>query len=408
MLYLHRYSWGVIKKDVQDEFGLTKDQLGWLDAIFPLGYAGFQIPGGLAGDLLGPALVLTTIIIGWSAMMGAMALGRGFWSFMAIRFLFGVGQAGAYSNLSKVSRSWFPLNVRTTMQGVMASFAGRMGGACAPLIVGSLLLGWCGLGWRACLLLLAGAGVVLAVVFRLFFRNRPAEHPWANDEEQRFVDAGESVVASKAKLAYNRHPLVLLSLTFLLLHMFTSAFADQLYVNWVPMFLLEEKQLTKQAMGVFASLPLLGGALGGMFAGVLNDWLIRIWGDRRLARRAVGVTGKVVAAVLVVVSLSAADARLMMVVIAVAKFFTDWSQPTVWGAITDIGGPATGRVFGLINMTGSIGAFVAGPVLGKIIQQAGWEALFLTIAGIYVASGLCWLAIDTTKPLVVEDKENVD
>ena len=52
---------------------------------------------------------------------------------------FGLSQAGTYPNLGKVTRSWFPLTIRTTVQGAVASLSGRAGGACASLVVATLL-----------------------------------------------------------------------------------------------------------------------------------------------------------------------------------------------------------------------------------------------------------------------------
>ena len=55
--------------------------------------------------------------------------------------MFGAAQAGGYPSLSKVTRSWFPLRTRTTMQGLIASFFGRSGGAMSSIIMGTLLMG---------------------------------------------------------------------------------------------------------------------------------------------------------------------------------------------------------------------------------------------------------------------------
>jgi MFS family permease len=200
-----------------------------------------------------------------------------------------------------------------------------------------------------------------------------------------------------------RKPWVLFSFAFLLVHIFTSAFADQVFVYWIPQFLKEGKGLSAVDVGIFAGLPLWGGALGGMVAGLLNDWLIRATGSRRFGRVAVGLTGKVVAALLIALSLQFEDGRTMMLVVVVAKFFTDWSQPSVWGTVTDIGGHAAGRVFGTVNMAGSIGAIIAGPLFGGIVQRAGWDALFWAVVAIFFISGLSWLAIDPNKRLV-EDR----
>ena len=407
LLYLHRYAWGVIKVRVADEFPqLSNEQLGHIDSAFNVAYALGQVPSGLAGDLLGPALVLPLILAAWSGALAATALGRGFWSFYALRLLFGATQAGAYPNLSKVTRSWFPIQSRTTMQGLIASFAGRAGGAFAPLIVATLLLETLGLSWRQVLIVIALVGVVFAVIFRILFRNTASEHSWTNAQEVQLIEADEGPASGDLPFTFNLQPLVLVSFGFLLFSIFTSAFADQLFVYWIPKFLIEEKGLKMTEMGLYASLPLFGGAIGGMFGGILNDRIIRATGRRQTARRIVGFSGKLLAAIIVGLSLMIEDGRWMMVAVAFGKFFTDWSQPTVWGAVTDISGPATGRVFGTVNMCGSFGAFFAGPILGRIIDQAGWTALFWTIAFIYVLSSLCWLGINTQRSLVVVKDRN--
>lgn len=400
-LYFHRYAWGVVKKDIQDEFGFTKTQMGWLDSCFSVTYATGQIPGGLLGDIFGPALILTIILVGWSMCLGLMYFGSGFLSFAGIRLAFGATQAGAYPNLGKVSKSWFPSSIRTTMQGFVASFSGRFGAASALFLVPVVLMGAMDLSWRQTLVVLAVGGVAFAVVLRLFMRSEPKDHPWTNEEEQELLrDEGEST-KDNVRTRFARNRWAWISFAGLLLHIFTSAFADQIYANWIPMFLEEDKGLGKAQMGIFASLPLIGGAIGGLFGGALNDILRRFIG-LRWARRLVGITGKIIAGGLVVYSLSFADGRMMMVVIAFAKFFTDWSQPTVWGAVTDIAGRDTGRVFGMVNMMGSMAGFVAGPTLGKIIQDSGWRAMFFTIAGVYFVSGAVWLLINTEKKLIEE------
>src|SRR5262245_57009393 len=181
LLYLHRYAWGVIKPQVKSELGLTDVELGCLDSAFNAAYAAFQIPTGLLGDLFGPASVLPAMICGWSACLAGTGTASGFWMLASVRGLFGALQAGTYPNLSKVSRSWFPYSVRTTVQGLVATLAGRAGGACASIVVGSLFLGAMGLGWRAALVWIAVAGVALAIAFRILYRDHPAGHPWVND-----------------------------------------------------------------------------------------------------------------------------------------------------------------------------------------------------------------------------------
>src|SRR5580704_3286011 len=68
LLYLHRYAWGVIKPSLKEEYpDLTDVDLGYLDSLFSLTYALGQVPGGMAGDVLGPRGVLALLIVLWSA-----------------------------------------------------------------------------------------------------------------------------------------------------------------------------------------------------------------------------------------------------------------------------------------------------------------------------------------------------
>jgi len=181
---------------------------------------------------------------------------------------------------------------------------------------------------------------------------------------------------------------------------FFSTFADNLFVFWIPTFLVEEKSFSAAQMGIFASLPLLGGALGGFSGGLVNDYLIRLMGRRR-ARSVVACTGKMIAAALIVASLSQSDGRIMMLILFACKFFSDWSQPTWWGTVTDIGGPASGRVFGMVNTVGTIGGFAAGPIMGLVKAEYGWNVLFSFVGFVYVLTALCWAFVNCTKKLVV-------
>ena len=65
----------------------------------------------------------------------------------------------------------------------------------------------------------------------------------------------------------------------------------------------------------------------------------------------------------------AGEIMAIVLVFALVKFFGDWSQPAVWGSVTDIAGRNTASVFGCINTMGSIAGFVAGPTMGLVIES---------------------------------------
>jgi sugar phosphate permease len=400
LLYVHRYAWGIVKPAVKQETGWSDITLGWLDSATSATYAACQVPGGLASDLLGPRRVLAAIILLWSVCLAWIGAARGLPAMIAARLCFGGAQAAAYPALAKVSRSWFPLSIRTTVQGSISA-SGRIGGACAALVVGTLLMGVLGLDWRQALWTISGLGLLFSATFWLLFRNAPAQHPGCNQAERDLVPADLPAVQGARpeliKTAANAF-----NFGVFLLHGFTSTFVDMLYQNWVPLFLREEYRLGMKEVGMFTMLPLLGGALGGVCGGALNDAAIRLSGNRRWSRSAVGLSGKVISAGLLAASVSLGDGRLVMAVLFFCKFFTDWSQPTQWATVTDISGRASGTVFGVVNTVGASAGFLAGPLIGYLIQSYGWSRLFYIMAGIYVVSGMCWLFIDCTRPLFRE------
>ena len=105
--------------------------MGWVFFAFALAYALLEIPGGWMGDWMGPKKVLVRIVLWWSFFTVATGWAWGFVSLLVIRFLFGMGEAGCFPNLTKAMTIWLPQRERVRAQGIMWTFA-RWGGAFTP------------------------------------------------------------------------------------------------------------------------------------------------------------------------------------------------------------------------------------------------------------------------------------
>jgi ACS family glucarate transporter-like MFS transporter len=417
VLYLHRYAWGFIKKDVQQEFGWDTVELGWMDGLFTASYAAAQIPSGVLCDWFGARSLLGTIIIFWSLALGSLALAKSSLQMAAARLMFGVAQAGCYPALNKVTKNWFPLSVRSTNQGWIATFSGRGGGAASFILFGTVLVGWLGLPWRGAVGVFTLLGVVVGVVFLWLFRNSPEEHPRSNAAEAELITE-EDPFAACATGSHVRWRLLLVNRTvyFLFLRTIASNMADVLFVYWVPLYLRTEKGVDTIASGWMAALPLLGGALGGLTSGRLQSHLIRRMGWRRWGRGAVGMAGKLIAAALIWACAAPHTALTVSCVFMAVKFFSDWEQPAEWGTITDIAGRSAATVTACVNSVGALGGFIASPLTGLVLKSfsegeqvtaAGWNAVFLLIALEYVVAASTWLFIDCNRSLDVAPAENV-
>ena len=344
MLYVHRYSWGVIKKEIKQEFEAYR---------LATRLARFHVSGGLhrLSDSYRHGRRSLRTCSRVAADGSRLVVRRRRHGFGTRLLLVRDGQAAVWRNagrrLSEPDQDHAQL-VSAGRTNYRARSGWRDGRPdrrrlCAAADrVGADVSN--ATRMRAALIAIAVLGVLLAAALRTVLRDSPNVHPGANAAERELIGDYDPPKSQPPEIAVGRAPrAVKASLALMMLQSFTSTFADILFVYWIPLFLEEEKGLSKGAMGVFASLPLMAGALGGAAGGMLNDLIIRRTGKLRLGRTAVGLSGKLTAAFLIAASLSVEDGRWMMVVVAAAKFFTDWSLPTLWGAVTDIGGRAVGQ-----------------------------------------------------------------
>ncbi len=142
--YLDRVAISSAAPAIRQDLGLDLIQMGWVFSAFTIAYAAFEIPSGWLGDVIGPRKVLTRIVLWWSAFTMLTGVAWNFVTILVARFLFGVGEAGAFPNISRSFANWFPAAERGRAHGVV--FMGtRVGGAIAPPLV-VLLMAW--IGWR--------------------------------------------------------------------------------------------------------------------------------------------------------------------------------------------------------------------------------------------------------------------
>ena len=413
-LYLHRYTWNFIGPELERTHGFSKTELGTLFSLFVPSYGLLQIPSGILSDLIGPHFFLGPIIVLWSLALPAHAWAAGFYSLATIRLFFGAAQAGCYPNLAKVTRVWFPQPSRTIVQGWVASFFGRSGGAVSPILFGSILIGYFGLSWQAALIVLGTLGLGFGVAFLLLFRNSPDIDPRTNQAERDLISEGTTPPSSDAPAILPwRRVLKNPVMRFFVLQQVTSAGADGIYGAFMGDYFLNAKGIEMVQAGILVSLPLWGGAIGGMAGGYCNDWMIQRTGSRRWGRSIIGFLGKFLACILMLVTIQQESAVGAGISLFVVKFFSDWSQPTVWGTCTDLGGRYSGTLFGIMNTTGAIGGIFSPVMFGMILDYntseqvidgvtrsvTNYNPLFLMVAGMYLISALSWFFVDCTRSL---------
>jgi MFS family permease len=426
--------------------------LGLTFTAFGFAYAAFEVPSGWLGDVFGPRSTLIRIVIWWSAftaitgLVGLPVFGMtiGFWSLVGIRFLFGMGEAGAYPNITRSLHNWFPYHERGFAQG-MVWMSGRLMGGLTPLIWALLVTGvtWGEdsaskttishlqplLGeWRQAFYLFGILGIIWCVLFALWFRNRPEEKPTVNQAELSLIRGAVAEPEGDHSGVPWGKLLTSSNLWTLCLMYACGAYGWYFNITYLPTFLEQQYGVPKTSLAgaLYKGGPLWLGAAGCLIGGILTDRFIRRTGNQKLGRRIFGIVGHSLCAIAYFSCLFTYDAFSFFVAISLAAFFNDLTMGSSWATCQDIGKRYAGIVAGCMNTVGNMGGALAGYVTGMIlnysldshaqklgatdakalsaVEQAaglwqGYQINFISFGIVYVIAVICWLRIDSTKPV---------
>ncbi len=365
---------------------------GWVTGLFTVSYALFEIPSGALGDRIGPRRVLTRIVLWWSGFTSITGLAAGFQSLLLVRFLFGMGEAGAYPNAGIVIARWFPLHERGRAFGIVL-MAGQFGSALAPLLVVPIQIRY---GWRASFFVFGILGAVWSLVWYRWFRDSPAENPRVSREE---LEETRSLIpkASHAlpwALALRSGNLwTVMSLAFC--YLYTLYF----FQSWLPTYLVKGRGFTEKDLLLTAA-PFLAGALGNLGGGLASHALVKRVG-LKLGRRIPGVVGLWTSAACMLATLFTHSPTTAMILLSIAFAGITFQQPTVFAVCLDMGGEYSGAVVGAMNTAASAGAFVGSVAFGYLVERSGgYDVPFIPMVALLVVGGLLWLRVDPERKLI--------
>jgi MFS family permease len=437
--YLDRIAIGSAAPFLKDALGLGHEsELRAAFTAFSLAYAIFEVPTGWLGDVFGPRLTLIRIVLWWSfftaltALAGVAVAGYtvvGLGMLVVLRFLFGVGEAGAFPNITRALHNWLPITERGMGQGFVW-MSGRLMGGFTPLIWMYLVVHW-DLSWRGAFVLFGLIGVAWCVAFAAWFRNRPEEKAGVNDAELALIHAG---TAGSTEQAHANVPwgelLRSWNLWAICLMYFFMSYGWYFNVNYLPTYLEEMHGVKKDDWlgSVAKGGPLIVGAFGCILGGWLTDTYIRRTGNRRWGRRVFGMVGHAACVPLYLYCVVAPDAWTFAIALALTGFFNDLAMGSAWATCQDIGRRHAAIVAGCMNTIGNLGGAVSSWVIGTLLLRSlalhapagadlaglspeqkaaalrpGYEWNFYSFAAMYAVALVLWLCIDSTKPVLSED-----
>jgi MFS family permease len=392
--YLDRVCIAATRAAMSEELGLDKIQMGEVFSAFILGYVLFEIPGGWLADRFGARALLTRIVLWWSVFTALTGAAWSYTSLLAVRFLFGCGEAGAFPGRASALSRWFPRSERGKAQAVIM-VGSRLGGALAPGLVIAMMAS---IGWRAVYPVFAVLGLLWAVVWTAWFRDSPEQHPAVSPAEREQILATRGPLSHGAAVPWAR--LIRDRNIWALCGMYSGyTYGLYFYLTWLPTYLQESRGVAESQVGFYAGLPWLVASGSNVLGGWLTDRLSRSI-RLRWARRLPAMIGLLLAALFLVLAALLDNNSWAMVALALSFGSSDLILAICWATCLDIGRQYAGTVSGTMNSLGQIGGVIAPVLVGWLVQEFGsWSLPLLLSAGYYVVSALLWLLIDAERPL---------
>jgi ACS family tartrate transporter-like MFS transporter len=397
LCYLDRINVGFAALTMNKDLGLDAATYGMAAGAFFWGYFLFEVPSNLILEKVGARIWIARIMISWGILSGATAFAVGPWSFLTMRVLLGLAEAGLFPGMLLFFTYWYPDWHRGR---IMAGFTVALPLAVAvgaPLSTSLLELNgvWGLAGWKWMFIAEAIPTVIVGVFFLFFVTDRPAQAFWLNDDERAWlIDTLENerkLVEARRKVSLWQsfwEPKVLI----LTLNYFGIVTASLGLLLFLPQ-MVKQLGLTNMQVGWVSMIPYAFGALSMLVWGWVSDWM----GERRwnlFFACVVAAVGLVVAGM----TIGTGWAVVGMTIATIGLYGSKgpfWTFPSMF-----LTGSAAASGIAWINGIGNLGGFFGPTAVGWVKNLTGsfGSGLYL-LAGLALVSAISTFWLDMKSPV---------
>jgi MFS family permease len=318
---------------------------------------------------------------------------------LVMRALLAVGEAPCWPTAAKITAAWFPAKERGFATGIWDS-SSKWGPALAPAVLVALMIAF---GWRSLFHVTGAFGIAFALLFLVLYRN-PRDSKRLSKGELAYIEAGgggheRSLASSSLKW---RWLFVRRSVWGMILGYFCVIWLWNIFLVFLPLYLLDRFHISFAQLGVVAGIPWVGGALGEIAVGYLAKKLV----DRQLAspigaKRALIVCCAVGAGVCAMALPFSHSLNVTLVLFTVGLAFLAAMIGSAWALAADIAPSSmVASVSAIQNFGGYFGGAFSPLVAGFIVDTTGSYALAFISGGIIVACAAPFYWFMARKPIV--------
>ncbi|KEZ20899.1 Sugar phosphate permease precursor [Sphingobium yanoikuyae] len=361
-------------------FQLTDVDRGWVNSAFFWSYALLQIPMGWIVDRYGVKTPYTICFVLWCAASAATGLVTTLAGLILMRLIVGAAEAVVVP----ASYRWIRNNFKEGQSGTAVGLY-MLGNKFGPAI-GAPVAAWLILAfdWRAMFVITGLVGAIWLLPWMLMVRN---DLPKAGEMVE--VKRKASAVSFGTIMA---SPLVWGTLVVNFCYNYFTFYC----MTWMPAYLVEQRGLSLEKMGLYSFFSFAGIAIVALVAGWSADRLIARGGDPVFVRKAFVISGFVLACtVLLGAQTQSLQWALFWNVASLSGLGLATANNLALCRLTLIPAPAVGLVTGVQQVATSLAGIVAPILSGWLLHVSGDYALPMQVIFVFLVIGALttWLLL---------------
>lgn len=366
--YMDRQALANVAPRVIEEFGLTKEQYGNVEAMFSYAFAAGSLIFGFVADRVPVRWLYPGVLVLWSLVGMATGLVRDYHELLACRVALGFFEAGHWPCALITTQALISSEHRTFSNSILQSGA-SVGAILTPIVIRLMVTGQTEAGaWRPPFLVIGALGFVWAIVWWFSipgraFRERPGDESAGTTKPswlRLFVDRRFWALAIMV---------VCINIPW------------QLVRAWLPLFLQQGRDYSEAFALGFNSAYFIATDIGCIAAGAAALWLVRRGWTPHRSRLLVYSFCSALVCLTVVASLLPQGWALLAVLLVVGAASLGLF-PCYYSFTQALNESHIGKATGLLATIGWVASAPVQKLYGRLVDQTGSYDFGLAVVGL--------------------------
>ena len=389
--YIDRVNISVAIIPMQEQFGWSDSQVGFIFSSFYIGYMLTMALGGYLSDKFGGKLVLGYGVVLWSifTILTPLAAHNGFFALFIMRVLMGIGEGVTFPAWQSLYARWIPFKERT--RAIAFTNSGISIGTIIGYIGTQIII--IALGWEWAFYIFGIVGLVWFIFWNRNVTSYPADHKKISFEELEYIreNAPSSEPAKKIPLKdllLNKPFLAIVAATF------ANNWSLFVFLSFLPKFIDNELgiDLESRIFVMLIIIPSIISVLALNAGGFLADKMIKNGIKVIKVRKIVNSVGFFGSASCLFLIPLFESISIIIILICITNLFTGAAAGGFGVNHADIGPNSTGTLVGVASTFGMIAGILGNAISGLVLEITNsWTLIFYIAASLIVMGGLIYL-----------------